>query len=327
MTGLTAPLPAAPRLAWARHPISIAFLLSILLLAVGEALSPGFAAPGQIISLLTVAAFLGLVAAGQTLVILGGREGIDLSVGGTVSLGALIAGNLMQGSDAMLLPALLGVIVICGIIGAINGVGVTLVRLPPLVMTLGMYGVIQGLLVLLTRGRPSGKAAPMLLDLITAPVFAGIPGLLPVWALIAALLTLMLTRTSLGYAIYALGSNELAARFAGVPTVALRIGLYAGSGMLGGITGFLLLGYTGTVFVGVGDQYVLPSIIAVVIGGTSLAGGAGSYLGTVAGAILLTILQSLLTTLAIDPAGRQMIFGATLLGLMLLYGRRQALRG
>ena len=103
--------------------------------------------------------------------------------------------------------------------------------------------------------------------------------------------------------------------------------LFGLSGLCSGLTGVLLLGYTGNVFIGAGDQYMLPSIIAVVIGGTSLAGGSGGYLGTMAGAIVLVLLQSILTTLNLPPFGRQIIFGITLLGLMLLYGRQRRLKG
>ena len=114
---------------------------------------------------------------------------------------------------------------------------------------------------------------------------------------------------------------------AGVPVPFTRIMLFGLSGLLAGLAGFLILGYTANVFIGVGTQYVLPSVIAVVIGGTSLAGGSGTYSGTMAGAILLILLQSILTTLEIEPFGRQIIFGATLLVLMLVYGRQRRLRG
>jgi ribose transport system permease protein len=140
------------------------------------------------------------------------------------------------------------------------------------------------------------------------------------------LLWLFLHRTKPGLAIYAIGSNEVAARLAGVPVVWTRILLFGLSGMFAGLTGFFLLGYTTTVFIGVGAQYVLPSVIAVVIGGTSLAGGIGGYTGTMAGAVVLRLLESILITLSIDPFGRQIIFGATLLLLMLFYGRQRTLR-
>jgi ribose transport system permease protein len=309
------------------RPLSIAILAILVLLIGGELLSPGFASPRQIVTLLTIAALLGVVAAGQNLVILGGREGIDLSVGGIISFGAFLAGNLMQQNDANLLHA---VVLVCGatfLIGLVSGLGVTWLRIPPLVMTLGMLGVVQGGLVLLTRGVPSGRAAPLLSRVVSDPVLFGLPGILFIWIAVGAVLTLILRRTTFGYNVYAIGANESAAALAGVPVRRTRTLLFALSGFFSGLTGILLLGYTDYVFVGAGDQYMLPSIIAVVIGGTSLAGGSGGYVGTMAGAVVLVLLQSILTTLNIPPFGRQIIFGVTLLGLMLLYGRQRRLRG
>jgi ribose transport system permease protein len=313
--------------AFLKRPLAIAALAILVLLASGELLSPGFASPRQIVTLLTIAALLGVVAAGQNLVILGGREGIDLSVGGIISFAAFLAGNVMQQQDAYLLQAVAAVLLATFCIGLLTGLGVTLLRIPPLVMTLGMLGVVQGGLVLLTRGVPSGRAAPMLSRIVSEPILLGLPGILFIWILIGAALTLVLRRTTFGLNVYAIGTNEAAAALAGVPVRLTRTLLFALSGMFAGITGILLLGYTEYVFVGAGDQYMLPSIIAVVIGGTSLAGGTGGYIGTMAGAIVLILLQSILTTLNIPPFGRQIVFGVTLLGLMLLYGRQRRLRG
>lgn len=307
-------------------PAVIAAVVIVALLAIGEALSPGFARGDQIIRLLTVSAILGIVAAGQNLVVLGGREGIDLSVGALISFGAVIAGNVMNGQNGAILPAVAAAGVITFLIGYINGAGVTLLRIPPLVMTLGMTAVVQGGLVVFSQGVPSGAAAPALMGFINQPAFLGLPGILIVWALIALAIWFMLRRTSFGFAIYAIGSNERAATLIGLPVNRMRRLLYGLSGLFAGLTGVCVIGYTGTSFISVGDQYVLPSIIAVVIGGTSLAGGAGGYVGTVLGAIALVLLQSVLTTLQLEFWGRQIIFGATLLVLMLLYGRQKALR-
>lgn len=310
-----------------KRPLSIAVIAILVLLAGGELLSPGFASPRQIVTLLSIAALLGVVAAGQNMVILGGREGIDLSVGGIISFAAFLAGNLMQQSDANILHALALVLGATFMIGLVSGLGVVVLRIPPLVMTLGMLGVVQGGLVLLTRGFPSGRAAPLLGRIVSDPVLFGLPGIVFIWIAVGAILTLILRRTTFGFNVYAIGANELAAAMAGVPVRRTRALLFALSGFLSGLTGILLLGYTEYVFVGAGDQYMLPSIIAVVIGGTSLAGGSGGYVGTMAGAVVLILLQSILTTLNIPPFGRQIIFGLTLLGLMLLYGRQRRLRG
>lgn len=317
----------ARMLALLKRPLSIAILAILVLLAGGELLSPGFASPRQIVTLLTIAALLGVVAAGQNLVILCGREGIDLSVGGIISFAAFLAGNVMQQQDAYLLQAVGTVLLATFCIGLVTGLGVTWLRIPPLVMTLGMLGVVQGGLVLLTRGVPSGRAAPMLSRIVSEPLLLGLPGILFIWILIGVVLTLVLRRTTFGLNVYAIGTNEAAAALAGVPVRLTRTLLFALSGLFAGLTGILLLGYTEYVFIGAGDQYMLPSIIAVVIGGTSLAGGSGGYIGTMAGAIVLILLQSILTTLNIPPFGRQIVFGVTLLGLMLLYGRQRRLRG
>jgi len=310
-----------------RQPLLIAILLIVALLALGEMLSPGFASGQQILRLLIVAALLGIVAAGQNLVILGGREGIDLSVGGVVSLAAIVAGNMMDGANGGIIPALVLALFVGGLFGTVNGIGVTILRIPPLVMTLGMLGVLQGLLVVIRNGIPSGRAAPGLTSFVTQPFLLGLPGILWLWIVIGLAMAFMLYRTVFGTRIFAIGSNEHAAHMAGVPVRLIRISLFTLSGMFAALAGVCLLGYSGSSFSNVGEQYMLPSIIAVVFGGTPLSGGKGGYTGTMAGAVLLTVLQSILTTVNIDESGRQMIFGATLLVLMLFYGRSRSMRG
>lgn len=309
-----------------RQPLVVALILIAVLLWLGEALSPGFASGQQILRLLIVAALLGIVAAGQNLVILGGREGIDLSVGGVVSLSAIIAGNLMAGENGGIPLAILACVVTGAFFGLLNGIGVTLLRIPPLVMTLGMLGVLQGLLVVVRQGIPSGRAAPALADFVSRDFLFGLPGILWLWVVIGLVMAFLLNRTVFGHRVYAIGSNEQAAFMAGVPVKVIRITLFVLSGAFAAIAGICLLGYSGSSFANVGEQYMLASIIAVVFGGTPLSGGKGGYTGTMAGAFLLVILQSILTTVNIDESGRQMVFGATLLMLMLFYGRGRSMR-
>lgn len=313
-------------IAFLRQPLVVALILIVVLLWLGETLSPGFASGQQILRLLIVAALLGIVAAGQNLVILGGREGIDLSVGGVVSLSAIIAGNLMAGENGGIPLAILACVVTGAFFGLLNGIGVTLLRIPPLVMTLGMLGVLQGLLVVVRQGIPSGRAAPALADFVSRTFLFGLPGILWLWVAIGLVMAFLLNRTVFGHRIYAVGSNEQAAFMAGVPVRAIRIALFVLSGVFAAIAGICLLGYSGSSFANVGEQYMLASIIAVVFGGTPLSGGKGGYTGTMAGAFLLVIVQSILTTVNIDESGRQMVFGATLLVLMLFYGRGRSMR-
>ena len=308
------------------NPITVALTLIIILFFLGNFISPGFASPNQIISLLIVASLLGIISAGQNLVILGGREGIDLSGGGVVSIAAVVGGYVMDGSNAAILPAVVVTLSVGALIGLINGIGVTFIKIPPLVMTLGMLGVLQGLLVVVRNGVPSGNAAPFLVHFATKPFLNTFPGILWLWLIITLFLVFLLKHTVYGLRIYAIGTNEKAAKMTAVPVELIRVSLFVLSGMFAALAGICLLGYSGSSFANVGEQYILPSIIAVVFGGTSLAGGKGGYVGTALGAILLIILQSILITIRIDESGRQMIFGATLLLLMVFYGRGKMLR-
>ncbi|PZO74406.1 MAG: ABC transporter permease [Mesorhizobium amorphae] len=299
----------------------------LVLLVVGETIRPGFASLGQIASQLNVAAILALVAAGQGIVILSGREGIDLSVGSTMTLCALLAGNTMNGSDGGILPALVVALAAGGFVGLLNGLGITILRIPPLVMTLGMAGVITGLLVVLTQGQSSGQAAPAWVQFVARPSFVfGLPGILFLWVLIILLIEWGLRYTRFGINLYAVGSNDHAARLAGIAVGLTRILAYVACGAFAGFAGMVLLGYTGNIFLGAGEQYILPGVIAVVLGGTSLAGGKGNYVGTAAGAVFLTLLTAFLITVNVAPAQRQIIFGAILIGFMLIYGREKATR-
>jgi ribose transport system permease protein len=307
-------------------PPLIAFLLAIGLFFLGGILRPGFANPAQAVNIVRLAAFLGIIAAGQTLVIISGGEGIDLSVGAIVTLGAILVFRVTGKQDSMVLPAL-GVALLAGTaIGAINGIGITALGVPPLVMTLGMAGVVQGLILVVTQGELIGGSASIMGTLIAKPLILGIPGIVIIWIIFGLLMWLLLERTTYGRHLFAVGVNRVTSRLSGVGvpwTVALT---YTLSGMLAALGGFLVLGFTGNVFLNLGDRYLFPSIAAVVVGGTLMAGGQGSYWGTMAGALVLTLITSLLTTLQLPEAFRLMILGLILLALLSVYGRQASLR-
>ena len=151
------------------NPIVIALILAMILFAVGGIVQPGFASYGQAMNILRLAAFLGIVAAGQTLVIISGGEGIDLSVGAVITLGAILVFRIGDGQNDQALLALAIALGVGLLIGATNGLGITLLGIPPLVMTLGMTGVVQGLILVITGGRVEGGAAPALTGLVTNP--------------------------------------------------------------------------------------------------------------------------------------------------------------
>lgn len=304
----------------------IALLLALALFALGGVLRPGFANYALAINILRLAAFLSIIAAGQTLVIISGGEGIDLSVGAVVTLGAILVFRIVNGQNALVLPALLVALLAGLTIGAINGLGIMLLRIPPLVMTLGMTGVVQGLILVITQGQLEGAAAPIMTRLISSPLVLGIPGVVLLWLVLGAAMWLLLERTAYGKQLFAVGVNRTTARLSGVPVPTIIVLTYALSGALAALGGFVLLGYTQNVFLNLGAPYTLPSIAAVVVGGTLIAGGVGSYFGTMAGALVLTVIASLLTALQLPESVRQIVYGATLLLLLSVYGRQRGLR-
>ncbi len=307
-------------------PPLLALLLAVVLFFLGDLLRPGFANPAQAVNIIRLAAFLGIISAGQTLVIISGGEGIDLSVGAVATLGAILAFRLIDGQNGMVLVGLGAALAAGAAIGLVNGVGISAVGIPPLVMTLGMTGVVQGAILVVTQGQLEGGAAPIMRDLISAPLLAGVPGVVLFWLLLAALLWLLLERTVYGKQLFAVGVNRTTARLSGVRVPRVVVATYALSGLLAGLGGFMLLGFTQTVFLNLGTRYVFPSVAAVVVGGTVLAGGQGSYFGTMAGALVLTLLTSLLTAVQLPEAIQQIVLGATLLVLISIYGRQGRLR-
>ncbi|MFB9801424.1 ABC transporter permease [Streptomonospora salina] len=309
-----------------RDPVVISGSAAVLLWVAAALVSPSFADWGQFITLMTVASFLGVIAIGQTLVIIAGGEGIDLSVGATATLSAIVASRFMDGTNDGFVVAVLLALGACCVVGVVNAVGVLVFRVPPLVMTLGMIAVVTGFIRLYTGGRPEGSAAPLLRTLV-----AGIPGVLWLWLGLSVLVIWLLRRSPFGWRLYAVGANRTTAYLSGVDTAAVKFSAYVLSSMFAGVGGLLLLGYSQNVYTSLGTDYMLNSVAAAVIGGTALIGGVGGYLGTVIGAILLTVLDSLLRIMQIGggewgDAPRQIIYGLVLITVLTAYGRQKRLR-
>lgn len=307
-------------------PPVLALLLAIVLFFSGGLVSPGFVNLDQAINIVRLAAFLGIIAMGQTLVIISGGEGIDLSVGAVVTLGAILTFRITNGENSMILPALGMVLLAGGAIGLLNGLGVTLLRIPPLVMTLGMTGVVEGTILIVTRGELEGDTPSLMSDLIARPLIFDLPGVVFLWIILGILMWLILERTLYGKQLFAVGVNRTTAKLSGVRVPLIVTLTFTLSGVLAAFGGFILLGFTQTVFLNLGGPYLFPSIAAVVVGGTLLSGGQGSYWGTMAGALVLTLIESLLRAAQLQEAYQLMVLGVTLLLLISIYGRQRNFR-
>jgi ribose transport system permease protein len=305
-------------------PVATAFGCILLLLVLGSFYSSNFLSPQYLLQQLKVGAFLGIIATGMMLVILLGQ--IDLSVPWTVTLGAMMASAAAAhgaAGEALAIPVGIG----CGLlIGIVNGVGVAYLRIPSMIITLAVNAVAQGLMVAYTGGFAPGDSASAAMRYLAAGTILGVPNAAIMWLVTGVLAVFLLNRTTFGRAIYGIGNKETAAYLSGVPTQRVVMIAFALSGALAAFGGVLLAGYAGKAAQSMGDAYLLPSIAAVVLGGTSILGGRGSYLGTIAGVILITLLQSILSVMQIAEFGRQIIYGVIIVAMLLLYGREKIVR-
>ncbi|RJT40540.1 ABC transporter permease [Mesorhizobium waimense] len=285
--------------------------------------SRGFGAYGHLRYLVELGAVIGLVAAGQTFVVIAG--GIDLSVAAIVTVSAISLPLLSWGADPTGLAPVLAVLALTTIIGLVNGLGVALLRVHPMIMTLAMATFLQGLLIIIAGGSAVTAENPLVHWLGNARP-AGIPAGVLLWVAVSVIVLTVMHATPFGARIFAMGANPLAAALSGVPVTPTTLAVYGISGFTSGLAGVLVLGMNGQGYVGIGDPYLLASIAAVVLGGTSILGGLGTYAGTIPGAILLVTITALITVVNASPGWRSILFGSLILGLLLLSGREQARR-
>jgi ribose transport system permease protein len=297
--------------------IIILFLLIVAMFAVGEVVSRGFLAYGHICDVLRTASFLGVVSIGQTIVILSG--GFDLSVGPLVTMGNVFTCMFINGINSNTPWAMALIILLGSAFGLVSGLGVTYLKISSLVMTLAVGTLVTGITLLFSHGAPTGLASPILRYIGVGSLLDVFPVIILIWIMLSAFFVFLLRSTTFGRKIYYIGANEKAAFLSGVRVNFVKILAFTISGATAASTGSLMAGYTQDAFFGIGDIYILWSIAAVVIGGTSLAGGKGGYLGTVAGAIILVLLESLLTVMRMPEAGRRIANGLIILILISIY--------
>ena len=307
----SASLGARLRTLVAENPTVVLFIVLVLLILITGIIEPNFLSTGGLRTTLLQAAPLGILAAAQTILMLSG--GIDLSLTMIATASAYVAANQSpQGAAiAIALGLLVGVV-----IGTANGIGVAIFRVNPLIMTLAMSSIVLGLFTDWTQSFLQGSTrVHEVIRLIGGSSFFGdrIPYSLLIWLVLALIIFYVLRRSGWGRLIYAIGDNEVAARLAGVRVWQVRLTAYMVAGLLGAIGGILLGGRNGSVDLQLANTFLLPSIAAVVIGGTSIFGGAGGYTGTIIGAFILSVLNSMLTFLNVGQAIQQVVYGTIVL--------------
>lgn len=291
------------------------FAVTALLILGSRFISPAFGGWNQARAILILTSFVMLIAFGQQSVILIG--GLDLSVASVMTLGGILTFGWIGSSGVNLVWGIPAVLLVTGLVGAVSGFGVTFLRVPPFIMTLAMGIIVYGVALGITGGTPSGQASPLLSALFTHSVL-GVPWVIIFMVLFAVFGTMLQQATPFGRRLYAVGTSPRAAVIAGLPVRSLMILTYAVSGAAAGAAGILMVGYGGGATLTMGDSYLLPSVAAVVIGGTSILGGRGHYLGAVGGALLLTTISTIISSIGIAQGWRTIIYSVVILAALLL---------
>src|SRR3979490_168062 len=301
-----------------RPSLVLVGVLLFLVLLIGIT-RPGTIGPTWIANTILFEAPLGIVAAGQTLVML--TAGIDLSVAAVMTATAYVAASQSYFGSirAVLLALAVGLVV-----GILNGLGVAIFRVQPLIMTLGTGLVIAGSLLVYSLN-VSHQGPPAVPDIVRYAGSGRVLVIIPVsaflWAAIAAIVIVGLRQTGFGRLIYAVGDNPVACRLAGVRAWLVLLVTFIICGFLSGVAGLVLVGAINAADLSLGDVYLLPSVAAVVIGGTSIYGGNGGYAGSLVGALILTVLSSLFTLLDAPDPLKQILYGAIVVLLAAVYVR------
>ncbi|HKY95333.1 MAG TPA: ABC transporter permease [Kiloniellales bacterium] len=299
-----------------RHAIFLG--LAALALA-ATILNPAFVQPGNLANLIIQSAVLALLAIGQTLVITAGL--IDLSVGTLMALATVLICDLMQGDSALTLPAVLLALAVGAGGGVLNGLLYNLLRVHPLILTFGMLSVFHGVILAYTE-RSTGAASPEILWLANGTL-GGVPAILLLVIAMAAVYHHLLARTRFGLHLRAVGGSEEGARRAGVPVARVRLLVYLCSGLSAGVAAIALAGRLGTGNPNAGLGFELDAIVAVVLGGTSLAGGRGTIAGTLAAVLALAIVSNLLNILEISAFWQMVAKGLIIVFAILAYQSRE----
>lgn len=304
-------------------PTAMSVMVMVICLALATMMVPGFRTTSYFVSMLRLSAFLGLLVAGVSMVVITGC--FDLSAASILSLSTIILGmTLERGYPIWVCVA--AALAASMAVGLCNAVGVVFLKLPPLIMCIAMISLIDGVLLVITNGTPPGGMRPELTEFANNTWFFGLPNVVFIWIVVSVLVYWILSKSKWGRKIYAVGANSNCAYLSGISVGGVKFFVYLMSGLFAGISGILLFSYMQATYLQVGLQYQLNTMAAVVIGGISTLGGRGNYIGAVVGTLIMTILKDVLNVMNIQQAGRELFLGLIIVLILLLYGREEKQR-
>lgn len=306
------------------NQVGMALIISALLFAVNIAINPASLNANTFGSIIALTLLLSFASAGQTLIMITG--GIDLSVGAVMSMAAIFTANTMAGQEGQMPLVIAQVVPMALIVGLVNGVGVVKLKLPAMVITMCVSNVVTRLQYVYTQGLPTGTTSKFFTMTLQHRFFGFIPGMALYGIAIFGIVLYILNRSRYGQQLFLTGNNRNAAYLAGVRSDMVEILAYVLGSLLAGIAGIIGAGYMNFVICQSLDSYTMMSIVAVVVGGTLLIGGKGSYLGTAVGSLLIIVLSNCLAVLNSSDAVRSVIMGGVLILLLAVYNKEKPIR-
>lgn len=289
------------------YGVVIGFLVLCIAITIA---TPAFASHKNILNLLRQSSIIGIISAGMTFVIISGN--FDISVGAVAALSGAVIMKL-SASGMNLFAAMAVALVLCGVIGSVNGFVVAKIGIPSLIATMGMVSIVKGSMLMLTGGYPI-TANYVVLDFIGNGYVLGIPVPVLIFALTVLVAYIVLTKTKFGRYVYSVGGNAEASKLNGINVDSHKIKVFIINAVLAGLAGIVLVGRMGTASPVAGDGYDMDAIASVVIGGTSVSGGSGSPLKTVIGVLMMSVINNSFNLLGVD-----MYFQYIFKGLIILF--------
>lgn len=309
-----------------KSPARMAFIIAALLYLVTVIYSPASLNPSAIGSIIMLTLLLSFASAGQTIVLIGG--GMDFGVGAVMSSAAILTTTIMNGQDGHFPQLLVTALAMGAVVGLLNGVCTVKIGLPPMIVTLAISNVVTRMQYVLTQGSPMGYASPTFIKTVTSRLFGlqFLPTIVLYAVFFIPLVYFLLNRSRFGKQVYLVGNNPTAARLSGVNVAKVQILTYVFSGLFAAFAGMLGAAYMNAARCQIFDDYAYNSLIAVIIGGTTLSGGVGTYTGSIAGSLVMVVLSNALTTVGLPQPVRNLFMGLIMILLLILYNREKKVR-
>lgn len=300
------------------------FIIALLMLFLTWVIRPSLDIQNTLSSVFILAVLLSIASAGQTIVLIGG--GMDFTVGAVMSSTAILTTYIMNGQEGHFIEVFVLAMGIGLLVGLLNGIVTTKINLPPMILTMAVSNVVTRMQYVLTAGQPGGYASDVFSDTIFYKVFGFIPAIAMYAIIVWPLVFFLLNRSTFGRQLFLVGANPSAARLNGVNVNKIKVVSYVLSGVLCAFAGMLGAAYMETARCQIFDKYAFNSLIAVIVGGTAFTGGVGTYAGSIAGSLLMVVLDNALTLMNMSQDTQNVTRGIVMILLLIIYNRQKSVR-